>query len=44
MGRQRIVYECQELLEIYEGIQLNQPLLNKLVSMSNALLADITTC
>jgi hypothetical protein len=35
---QKIVYECQELLEIYEGIQLNQHLLNNLVSMSKELL------
>jgi hypothetical protein len=41
---ERIVYECQELLEIYDGIQLNQPLLNKLVSMSDASLADISSC
>jgi hypothetical protein len=41
---ERIVYECQELLEIYEGIQLNQLLLNKLVSTSDGLLADIITC
>jgi hypothetical protein len=29
---------------VYEGIQLNQPLINNLVSMSKELLADISTC
>jgi hypothetical protein len=41
---EKIVYECQELLEVYEGIQMNQLLLSKLVSMSDILLADISTC
>jgi hypothetical protein len=41
---QKIVYRCQELLEIYEGVQLNQHLLNNLVSMSKELLEEITAC
>jgi hypothetical protein len=41
---QKIVGKCQEFLEIYEGIQLNQPLLNRLVSTSDALLKDIDDC
>jgi hypothetical protein len=44
MEVQRIIDECQEFLEIYEGIKLNQPLINDLVSMTNALLTDIATC
>jgi hypothetical protein len=41
---EEIVYECQEFLELYEGIQLNQLLLSKLVLTSDTLLADISTC
>ena len=41
---QKIVEECQEFLEIYEGIQLNSPLLIQIVAESNKLLANLSNC